>query len=126
VRLHEQGWRQTGGFAASSSVESLRHIQQCAPNVEARVGIEGRGVGSVSAVVVLSLADEGFSNNTVWESSDVIEGVEESICGLPSCEAASPWSGEVVGFNVRREGCWMDSMAANPLVEKTVAGQEQN
>jgi hypothetical protein len=43
----------------------LRHIQQCAPNVEAREGIEGRGVESASVLVFFSLKDEGFSNNTV-------------------------------------------------------------
>jgi hypothetical protein len=104
-----------GGFAGSSSVESLRHIQQCAPVVEARVGIEGRGVESALAVVVLPVEDEGFSNSTVWESSEVIDGVEELVCGLPSCEEASPWSWEAVGLDVRREGCWTDSIDSEPV-----------
>lgn len=54
-----------GGFAGSSSDESLRHIQQCAPNVEARVGIEGRGVDSASAAGVVLVLNAGLSNRTV-------------------------------------------------------------
>ena len=79
---------------------------------------------SASAVVVLPVEDEGFSNRTVWESSEVIDGVEELICGLPSGEAASPCSWEVGGLDVRRADCWTDSMTVTPSVGKVVIVQE--
>jgi len=40
--------------------------------------MEGRGVESAPELVDFSLDEEGFSSRTVCESSDVIDGVEET------------------------------------------------